>query len=446
MNTPPPRSRRVDSSSSPTPSPYQDNTPATTVPPRSTPLEKYPPIPDTLPVRALAPNEVLPFAAPPLDLPIRLNPLLPALASLDAKYNRTRHPILDIDNMWGKGLTEAREGEDVLKLEEASRVLRKHTKDRMPYVKLVSTRLQAIMGLKNELPFDLPNINAPQLSPHYQNVLDFDLDPSQASQPRNPIDGPIPDFMEIDKETGEGLRSWLLKVGTGNGSLKKKECKSISFHDITQEMMSGQFSNVLVAHYNNEKVDQKIEAYELDLPTQSIETATGREVVTTQTWVWFFISRPLLSIDSNNSYLVSPSRDPGNWMRSEATDDSFYTPFASRRPPSPPDQTRNVEPPPNFPDPVPSSWVVFACPLSNVKTYPESEEKAPNEPANSTIEEDGEDIEPSHPPAKRSNPFNTRRKKVYKRQDYDFAQQGVPIFEFSMATAEMLPINECMCT
>ena len=63
---------------------------------------------------------------------------------------------------WLKGRKEKGEGDNMdvngyegreMRSKDAMKVLEKHVTDRLPYMQLASRRLQAIMGLRNELVF-----------------------------------------------------------------------------------------------------------------------------------------------------------------------------------------------------------------------------------------------------------------------------------------------------
>jgi hypothetical protein len=103
---------------------------------------------------------------------------------------------------------------------------------------------------------------------------------------------------------------------------------------------------------------------------------------------------------------------------------SKYAPSPSPSPPSANPQPQ-PQPPPNFPHPIPTSWVVFACPLAHVTPYPESVEK---------VEGENSAVPPSPTPTGPKYPFlsaSTPPKKIHKRADYDLSHFGIPIFEFS---------------
>jgi hypothetical protein len=110
----------------------------------------------------------------------RLEPQSPKLRELDEIYERLGHPLLDgfrligaggVGNPWPHEKREKRDGdadgdkigpmvEDMndgleIRTKKAMRVLENHIKDRMPFVRLSSQRLQAVMGVRNELAFGL---------------------------------------------------------------------------------------------------------------------------------------------------------------------------------------------------------------------------------------------------------------------------------------------------
>jgi hypothetical protein len=67
----------------------------------------------------------------------------------------------------------------------------------------------------------------------------------------------------VDKTTGKGLREFMLQKGKECG-MRKRECKSITFHDFNPTMATGLPSNVLLGHYGVEK-GERIDVYEVDL-------------------------------------------------------------------------------------------------------------------------------------------------------------------------------------
>jgi hypothetical protein len=119
----------------------------------------------------------------------RLEPHLPTLQALDTVYSLSEHPILDgyrmigaggVGNPWpeekrrlrdeergvqgrsggggGLGGDDGRMEEDVdegieVRTRKAMKVLEDHIRDRTPFVQASSRRMQAVMGVRNELAF-----------------------------------------------------------------------------------------------------------------------------------------------------------------------------------------------------------------------------------------------------------------------------------------------------
>ena len=158
-------------------------------------------------------------------------------------------------------------------------------KDRLPYVQLASRRLQAVVGERNEMAFELPDLSlrtslSPLSSSFGGNGAHLDACGSAArtvarggfGSPARKDNGvgmvpalrsPTGVFHSVDKETGKGLREFLLSTGKECG-MRKRECKSISFHDFTPKGPTQTFSNVLLGHYSAEK-GERVDVYEVDL-------------------------------------------------------------------------------------------------------------------------------------------------------------------------------------
>ena len=68
----------------------------------------------------------------------------------------------------------------------------------------------------------------------------------------------------VDKKTGVGLREFLLSKGKETGTMRKRECKSITFCDFTPDLRSGDHRNVLLGHYSVEK-GERIDVHAVDL-------------------------------------------------------------------------------------------------------------------------------------------------------------------------------------
>lgn len=68
----------------------------------------------------------------------------------------------------------------------------------------------------------------------------------------------------VDQETGKGLREFLLQKGTEMGQ-QKTDLKSISFHDITPDMRTGEFQNQMLGHYDVDGIGERCVYYEVEL-------------------------------------------------------------------------------------------------------------------------------------------------------------------------------------
>ncbi|EDN96090.1 predicted protein [Sclerotinia sclerotiorum 1980 UF-70] len=390
----------------------------------------------------------------PLNLPspnvlIRLEPHSPILDHLTVQYiPQGPHPNLP-------HISHA-----IVDQVHASEILNKHVSDRTPFVRAASRRLQAVLGVRNDLPFDLlmgsggndarnlvvgvdgmlvdlgvvglrgigeycdvvrgdglvigdgagngredvgthmdfnidtnTNCNAdternlntaaqyyPQIIntyPTLQNQQNLPLqNPTNLSYeyPQNPK---IPHFFpssSVNPHTGEGLREYLLTRALLTGS-KKRVCRSISFHDFTPDVRTGEFYNRLLVHIGVDGVSKsksdRVEVVELSLPDKN---------GILHPWLSIFIQRPFLTITS-------------------------------------PHKNYSTNTPPNFPSPIPTTWLCLAVPLANITTYPiQSDTTLPSSLLEETL-------------LKNKHGLPTR--KIARRQDYDFSFQGTPIFEFS---------------
>ncbi|KAL2070047.1 hypothetical protein VTL71DRAFT_14727 [Oculimacula yallundae] len=317
-------------------------------------------------------------------------------------------PMQDEARMVAKGRYEAMETEDELRPEMAQRALEEFTRERIPYVVCASERLQAVFGDKNSMGFELPEVPR-NMTPSFGRILSTPPGPSNNLSPgfsprntsfndpadrrkdsgvymqqRSPLSPISPfGFHQVDEKTGEGLREWLLKRGKETGTQRKRE--PTTYTDPTS-----------------------------NLPAQGI-----------QTWLWFLISRPVISLsptETNTNPLSAWTHNP--------------------KPPT------TIRPPPDFQMPIPTSYVVFACPASNITEYPDcKDDSAPPPP--STIHSR------SHVPGApayftsqaqtlphldtRSSSSSSEVKKIYKRKDYDFSFQGIPLFEFSSSALFSVP-------
>lgn len=325
---------------------------------------------------------------------------------------------------------------------KAMKVLEDHIRDRTPFVQASSRRMQAVMGVRNELAFDLPDIKRPTAYvPLPTPPSSLDAGHSTRTTARNPSTfhfiNPLSPLNSpsVDSQTGKGLREWFLSKGKEFG-MRKMECRSISFHDFTPDMRNNTWSNKLLGHFTADGARERVDFYEVDLPTATTDPSTGTQIPTTQTWLWFLISRPLLTINAKNTSTRPPSHNkishPSSVSNSPQT---CHTP--STRPPNSPAQwptpslvhpqpNSNYTLPPNFQIPIPTSWLVFACPLENVTAYPEALDTQSSSGTSSFS-------------SRTKFPSSSRKggKKIYKRRDFDFSHNGLPVFEFNNTTGGM---------
>ncbi|KAB8304234.1 hypothetical protein EYC80_003652 [Monilinia laxa] len=401
-------------------------------------------------------TEPFPTNLPSPSVPIRLEPHSAILDHLTARYNAEGpHPqITHVNHATVDQVC-------------ASETLGKHLTDRMPSLRAASQRLQAVIGIRNDLPFDLlmgtgqndaenlvlgpdgglvdlglrntglshdktddvngneswlrahnaagkrdgvtsgdaarsnqpntdldanahgnTNINTQDsaTTAHFLQNIHTTLDARQSStynhqksatQQREAREVPVqtkPFFpASVNPHTGQGLREYLLTRALITGSTKR-ECRSISFHDFTPNLRSGEFRNELLEHFGVDgisKVD-RIEVVELSLPDTN---------GTLHPWLSIFIQRPLVTLNPPISACPSTST------------------------------------PPNFPKPTPTTWLCLAVPIANITSYPvQADTSLPSALLEETLIK---------------NKHGLPTFKVAKRQDYDFSFQGIPIFEFS---------------
>lgn len=203
-----------------------------------------------------------------------------------------------------EALDEGPEARNKKTVQDAFSILEQSVNDRTPYVQLASRRLQAATGSCNEETFTLPQMNRSHLTPTIQALYNShngtrlvgspsarSVANSSTTSPTitvnengfarqvvvdnrrkdsgvglmSPISPIFASGSQVDEATGAGLREWLLSHGKMNGSIKKRVCKSISFHDFTPEKKTGRFSNVLLAHYAVGSSSERVDVYEVDL-------------------------------------------------------------------------------------------------------------------------------------------------------------------------------------
>lgn len=217
---------------------------------------------------SLTPYEYHPPLTTPTGAPLRVQPLLPAIQVLDtlnesAAYEGGAEAHKEIEYPASR-FFPCESPQDKARTEEALKELDKHIKQRGPYVNVVSTRLQAALRLRNELPFSL-NIN---------RWVEEYPGPNLWGQPARPymfpcsfgadIEGVDMSLkLDVDEETGQGLLYFLLQQSKKLG-YKRQVCKSISFHDFTPDIKTGAHQNVLLKYYSTEGMGT-ITSYEVDL-------------------------------------------------------------------------------------------------------------------------------------------------------------------------------------
>lgn len=282
---------------------------------------------------------IFPANLPSPSVPIRLEPHSSVLDNLTAQYDaQGSHPILpEVTHALADQIS-------------ASEALSRHVTDRLPFVRAASSRLQAVIGLRNDLPFDLlmgsgesdaenlvmgaegklVDLGLRYTGPNNENMIDEKgswhlaniaatrnnawaiVDVTENNQgsitnsnrnagkslnaPRHPritsINTPPSSSNSnkqsaiqqresrelqqikisslfppsVNQQTGEGLREYLLARALITGS-KKRECRSISFHDFTPDLRTGEFRNELLEHFgiNGTSRSDRIEVVELSL-------------------------------------------------------------------------------------------------------------------------------------------------------------------------------------
>ncbi|KAA8574826.1 hypothetical protein EYC84_004071 [Monilinia fructicola] len=303
--------------------------------------------------------EPFPTNLPSPSVPIRLEPHSAILNHLVARYNAEGpHPQI------------AHVSHAIVDQVSASEKLGKHLSDRMPFMRAASQRLQAVIGMRNDLPFDLlmgtgqhdaenlvlgpdGGLPPPDTYKIFTTPSTPDHHPPATNKNAPPQEGEAREAREVypvqtnpffppsvNPNTGQGLREYLLTRALITGS-KKRECRSISFHDFTPNLRSGEFRNELLEHFGVDGISKidRIEVLELSLT------------------------------------------------------------------------------PPNFPKPTPTTWLCLAVPIANITSYPvQADTSLPSALLEETLIR---------------NKHGLPTFKIAKRQDYDFSFQGIPIFEFS---------------
>jgi hypothetical protein len=242
-------------------------------------------------LRHTTPSEFPPLLPAPEGPPLRIQPQIQALHSLDRNLSTSRvlgdgrksetqdeSRCRDIGNPYNRRYNSAR---DEMRSEAAFKQLEAHIRERGPYVRIASSRLQAAMRMRNTLPYHLPQPSVPRHTPalktmsHTSAGMDILSDSGATTMlkvggrgvPRSAakfasIKKPTKMYT-VDQETGKGLREFLLAKGQELGH-EERECKSISIHDFTPDIRTLAYQNVLLGHYDTE-MGERVAAYEVDL-------------------------------------------------------------------------------------------------------------------------------------------------------------------------------------
>ena len=127
---------------------------------------------------------------------------------------------------------------------------------------------------------------------------------------------------------------------------------------------------------------------------------------TTETWIWFLLSRPMFTISTADREMKTPTptRHPINPTSPKSGNTEFFTPSTSTHSSIRP-QPQLPQRQPNLQHPTPTSWLVFALPKAHCTIYPTRTEE---------------------PPLAQ----NTNTSTITKRTDLDLSHSGIPIFEF----------------
>lgn len=148
----------------------------------------------------------------------------------------------------------------------------------MDGIQSASKRLQAAMGVRNDLPFALPRRSVEREV--FQNLSGAwresalalsralggaaGLSGGEGGSGSGDGDGIEQGGLEglVDEKTGRGLREFLLTQGT---NVRKLSCRSVSFHNLTPEMGTRQHRNEVLGHYQALLASDRVDCYEVDL-------------------------------------------------------------------------------------------------------------------------------------------------------------------------------------
>lgn len=146
-----------------------------------------------------------------------------------------------------------------------------HKKDRVPHVLNASQRLQAASGIKNNLPFEIPETPTSVIAKRAAlydvrngnglGISGLDAEFKTKGVKRDSYGTALP--ATVDQVTGKGLREFLLHREK-ECETKMIQCKSLSFHDITPDMRSNKNYSRLLGHFITEK-GSRVDFNEIEL-------------------------------------------------------------------------------------------------------------------------------------------------------------------------------------
>jgi hypothetical protein len=225
---------------------------------------------------------------PPVEqsqsIPVRLKiPQTVGLATLDAQSEADEYCVVG-DKEKEANLEDLQSRRNNFK--KATKILRKHIEERAPYAQFASERMQAVVRVRNNDKFELPDegdlarcpFRPAVRSPDLASEMEIDSASPQVKSKKGKIvkdrgkprgrNETTPRVVQgmhvVDRKTGRGLRNFLLAKGKECG-MRKRECKSISFHDFTPNMRTNAHQNVLLGHFGSQSASERVDVYEVDL-------------------------------------------------------------------------------------------------------------------------------------------------------------------------------------
>ncbi|KAI9815579.1 MAG: hypothetical protein M1832_005440 [Thelocarpon impressellum] len=249
-----------------------------------------------------------------------------------------------------------------------------HLRAAFPTIQAASARLQSSFGLYNATPFALPRAPAMPASPGSDDSDEADSD-----------DG---------AEAPEGLVA-VLAAHCAPRPSSRRDLVELSVHDLTPDMRTGGFRNVLLLHRRGEDM-ARLRVYEVDVPcrTSTGPTATGPTAGVgggvgvwggLERWTWFVLEEKATP---------EPTLTP---TTSDTDDDEAEDEEGEG------DEGKQGEPGP---------WLAFGCPLHAVECVEERREK--------TVTPGG-------------------GKRDLKRVELNLSRGGVPVFDGDVSSPAFAP-------